>query len=50
MDKVTVALGSEVISKFRENLDDVNFRNLQLEVTSSSVCVFCNAMHCVVAQ
>lgn len=39
MDKMTEGLGSEVMSKFRENLGDINFGNLQLEIISSSFCV-----------
>ena len=39
MDKVTEGLSGEVISKFRENLGDINFGNLQSEVVSPSFCV-----------
>ncbi|XP_035584223.1 heterogeneous nuclear ribonucleoprotein D-like [Zalophus californianus] len=50
MGKMTDGMGSEVISKLREKLDDSNFRNFQLEVTCAFFCVFCNATGCVVAQ
>lgn len=46
MDKMTESLGSEVMSKFRENLGDINFGNLPLEVMRSSFCVW--VMPCVV--
>lgn len=50
MDKMTEGLGSEVMSKFRENLGDINFGNLQLEIIKFLLLCFCKAMCCVVAQ
>lgn len=41
MDEMIEGLAREVISKFREKLGDINFRDLQLEVTSTSFCVGC---------